>query len=186
MNICGIAGRAGSGKDTFAEILVSLLPDRAIEIEHFARPIKTGLAAMMGVSMDVFAPPLKDQSIPWLGATPRYLMQTLGTEWGRDMVADDFWIRLMERRLEHSTADMTIIADVRMENEAAWIRKHGGIVYRMVRPLADSEPNLHRSEQIAGHPDDVAIYNAGSIEDLEHVARHVSMCIGLSKPEMVA
>ena len=30
----------------------------------------------------------------WGGKTPRYLMQTLGTEWGRMMVDGDLWVEL--------------------------------------------------------------------------------------------
>lgn len=176
--LVGITGRAGSGKDTFARLLAEV-SDQLVEIDHFAEPLRQGLQAMLGLSPEAFEPALKELPIPWLGVSPRRLMQTLGTEWGREMVAPDLWVTLAQRRRDHSHYDATIFADVRFESEADWIRDQGGTILRMVRPSPD-RLDAHKSEDgIARHKDDVAIYNAGSLDDLRHVARHIALSLRL-------
>jgi hypothetical protein len=81
-----------------------------------------------------------------VGKSPRELLQSLGTEWGRAMVADDIWIRLALQR----AGQRTVISDVRFDNEAAAIRATGGVVWRVVRPdvgCLDASTAQHSSER---------------------------------------
>ena len=62
----------------------------------FAAPLKAMFAAL-GI-----APAPRDDPRVWretphpllCGRTPRQALQTLGTEWGRDCIGDDVWVRL--------------------------------------------------------------------------------------------
>ena len=62
------------------------------------------------------------------GQTYRYLAQTLGTEWGRELIHPDLWIMCLKYRLQ-KTYSPIIIDDVRFENEAKFIREHGQLFY---------------------------------------------------------
>jgi dephospho-CoA kinase len=96
MKLIGVTGFARSGKDTVGQILVR---------EHnyvrfaFADPIKKMIADMLEMPLHKLEE-LKDQQLVHLdGLTPRYLMQTLGTEWGRDMIHKDLWVRLLREKI---------------------------------------------------------------------------------------
>jgi len=113
----------------------------------------------------------KEQSIEWLGKSPRELMQTLGTEWGRSLIHQDIWLRVAEQNLAflaetHDTASGFVITDLRTENEAEFIRKHGGVVIHLIREAAPSV-SPHSTEQRLGIQDnDRVVHNDGSIESL--------------------
>jgi hypothetical protein len=113
----------------------------------------------------------KEQPIDWLGRSPRELMQSLGTEWGRNMVHPELWLLLAEQNLEflaqtYDTATGFVISDLRFENEADFVRKRGGIVLHILRSDA-AEVNPHFSESGIGIQDnDLVLHNNGSLDDL--------------------
>jgi len=155
--IIGIAGRAGAGKNTVAE----MIPGAAVF--GFADPLYEGLAAMLGVPEDMLRSRRnKETPLKWLGKSPRELMQTLGTEWGRGMVAQDIWLRLAKRRIE-TYGGTIVFSDVRFDNEAEWIRNQGGEVWLVER---DQETHhTHSSEAgISPHLIDRVIDNRGPLE----------------------
>ena len=155
--IIGIAGRAGAGKNTVAE----MIPGAAVF--GFADPLYEGLAAMLGVPEDMLRSRRnKETPLKWLGKSPRELMQLLGTEWGRGMVAQDIWLRLAKRRIE-TYGGTIVFSDVRFDNEAEWIRNQGGEVWLVER---DQETHhTHSSEAgISPHLIDRVIDNRGPLE----------------------
>lgn len=166
--LVGLCGRAGSGKDTVAGLLA--------QHYHFgtysmADPIRAGLAAMLDLNPDTLTDRVcKEQTLPWLGKSPRYLMQTLGTDWGRWMVCDDIWIKLMRRKWEsvrHSHTPRLVVPDIRFDDEAKAILDQGGTVWRVERedlpPVEDhvSEAGITR-QLITG-----IIKNNDSLSQLE-------------------
>lgn len=166
--LIGICGHAGSGKDTLAE---GIAKTDVYFVYHFADPIKAAINVMFG-----FGPvhwenrEWKEEAIPWLinttskdpmdpaGISPRYLAQTLGTEWGRNLIDGNIWLKIAQKKFERvsSTAEMKggrilglgmIIPDVRFENEAQWIRDAGGLMLEVIRPGQDIiSENSHASE----------------------------------------
>ena len=165
MTFIGLHGKAHSGKDTVASILKS---------EHdfiglaFATPIKDALMGMFGIEPGaVHDPARKDVVIDWLGQSPRKLMQSLGTEWGRHLVSEDLWIRHAGRRLKYHAmiTGKVVVTDVRYENEAAWVRENGGVVWHIERDVPD-QGHRHSSEAgIAIQPGaDSLVDNNGSLE----------------------
>jgi hypothetical protein len=62
-------------------------------------------------------------------------MQTLGTEWGRQMIGEDLWLRAMATHLDEcaSENDRIVISDVRFANEAEFIRSRGTL-WHLIRP----------------------------------------------------
>lgn len=165
MLLIGFTGKAGSGKDTAANYLKKNYPFKSVA---FADPIRAGMRAMIGLEDKHFAHPDKEVVLPELGKSPRQMMQTLGTEWGRTTVNEDIWLILAGKKVRefHQQGYHALITDVRFENEAAWIRKNGGVVIHIERGTAGT-PHAHTSE--AGVEKDVGdwvIHNNGSLTSL--------------------
>jgi len=147
MRLIGLTGRAGAGKDSVARVLAQ---QHGFSRMSFAEPIKRGLNTMLGIPMSVLEDrAAKEKPIDWLGHSPRYLMQTLGTEWARHLIHEDIWIRVAAQLLhQHRRLGGPVcITDVRFSNEAAWVRGQGGEVWHVARPLPDNVRILpHASE----------------------------------------
>lgn len=158
--LIGLTGPAGCGKNFVA----AMIPDA--RVIALADPLYAGLAEMLGVSEDALrVRSAKERPIDWLGKSPRQLLQTLGTEWGRKLVADDLWLRLAERRLNDLEADgfvAAVIADVRFDNEAEMIRARGGEVWRIDREPATAAAEHVSEAGISPHLIDRVIDNTGT------------------------
>lgn len=50
------------------------------------------------------------------GMTPRHAMQTLGTEWGRQIIHDEIWINIFLDKVE-SSETVVVCDDLRCQNE---------------------------------------------------------------------
>lgn len=164
--LIGLTGHARSGKDSIGAHLVGAHDFRQIS---FAAPLRAMLMAGFDFSYASFEGDAKEREIPWIGRSPRYLMQTLGTEWGRELVASDIWLRCAERRivLGGGTGKVNwVITDVRFDNEAAFVRKLGGQVWRVVRP--DAIPvSPHASENgVSLTLVDYTIENGSTLDEL--------------------
>jgi aromatic ring-cleaving dioxygenase len=98
------------------------------------------------------------------------MAQTLGTEWGRELVHPQLWVMMAQRRWDAARAagiDL-VITDVRFENEVEWLRGAGGRLIYLARP--DAEPvSAHASEQYSTATlADWLIYNDKTIDILLH------------------
>ena len=73
-----------------------------------------------------------------VGKSPRDLLRTLGTEWGREHVRADLWVWRARQRIQaahRAGATVVAICDVRFENEVEFIRNElGGQVWWIDRP----------------------------------------------------
>jgi hypothetical protein len=175
MKIIGISGRARSGKDTLAAIL-KVLDRNAVQLS-FAAPIREFVGSLVGLSVDeITNSDAKERPIPWLdGKSPRHLMQTLGTEWGRDLVDPNLWIKVAAQKVDTLRAQtnapsMVVFSDVRFDNEADMIRELGGRIIHLVRS-ASLEVSDHVSENgVTPSASDLHIQNNGSLEAFEIAA----------------
>lgn len=165
--IIGLAGRARSGKDTVASFIIAA---RGGYRYGFADPIRAMLKPI-GVDMDnPYWNAHKEEVIPALGVSPRKLMQTLGTEWGRNLINPELWLILARQRLLNRGPGM-IVADVRFENEAAWVRKCGGLIVHVIRRDATAVEEHSSESGIEVLPADVQLFNSGTLEDLQFAVR---------------
>lgn len=125
--VVAFTGLAGSGKSTAADYLIGKGYTRV----KFAQPLKDMLRSI-GLTDEHIEGNLKDEPCDLLlGWTPRYAMQTLGTEWGRDLLGATFWERLWRRNALNACGSV-VVDDCRFENEAAAVRDLGGIVIQIV------------------------------------------------------
>lgn len=169
--LVGVTGKAGAGKDTFAKYFI----ERGWRRYAFAGPLKRMLEAGFSIDPTVWDDhEAKEKTIPWLGKSARYLAQTIGTEWGRNMIHPDVWLLIAEQALFSDTRPM-IVTDVRFDNEALWIRKHGGVVVRVEAADEWTPDNAgHASEKgVADGLVNHVVRNDGTIEDLHSYAERI-------------
>lgn len=129
--VIALSGAAGSGKSTAADYLVRM---HGYERVKFAGPLKAAMAAL-GLTERHIEGDLKEAPCALLqGKTPRYAMQTIGTQWGRDLIGQHFWIGLWERAALEvlDSGGRVVVDDCRFANEADAVRKLGGVVVRLV------------------------------------------------------
>ncbi len=168
--VIAFTGRKFSGKDTAARLFI----EAGYTNIKFADPLKDMLRAVLrvqGILPDtverMIEGDLKEVPTYYLrGKTPRYAMQTLGTEWGRDIIAQDFWTSILKTRAEQHRK--IVVTDLRFGNEVKAVRELGGKIIRIKRQFArDNEFSEHSSEvAIDNLMVDAEIENNGSIEEL--------------------
>jgi hypothetical protein len=211
--IVGIAGLAGSGKDTAADFLVK---DHGFAKIAFADPMKRFCREIFDFTEEQLWGASEHRNSPdprypreveravqvapgarGIGGfvkvteflTPRYALQTLGTEYGRNCFPSiwvDYALRVAKRldgkRARYSAmrgdfevlgADPlcgVVISDCRFMNEIDAIRRAGGKTIRIVRPGAGlgGAAGVHPSEkEMSEVPDDafdLVIENTGTLE----------------------
>ena len=167
--IIGLCGAAGAGKNTVAERLC--LEHKFVPMA-FADPLYAAVSAITGLTVEQLQDrSRKENALGWISCSPRRLLQTLGTDWGRNMIHEEIWVMATMQRIEASPEFDYCLTDVRFPNEAAAIKARGGVVWRVVRPgfgVLDGETASHESER--GIPDeyiDDEVVNGGGILALQ-------------------
>jgi len=150
MRLIGIAGPARAGKDTLASYLLDNLSDDWSR-SSFADPLKEMLRAI-GVDCSDDAKAVVSDDY---GVTPRHMMQTLGTEWGRNLIDGDIWVKAFARL---NAGKCVIVPDVRFENEADLVREHGVLIHLVGR--GGIEGNHVSENAIEFKPGDIVIDNS--------------------------
>ena len=166
--LIGITGKARSGKDTIAKHLVN---SHGFDHYWFSKPMKDALAVMLGWTSEHLYGDLKEAVDPFYNVSPRRALQTIGTDWGRDIINKDLWLLCAERAI--ASSPNLVISDVRFDNEAKLIRSKGGIVICVNRHDAQ-EVSEHISESgVSEHLIDMTIENEGTIEQLQALVDYV-------------
>lgn len=120
--ILGLVAPLGCGKTTQADALTEL---SGAERMSCARPIRDMLA-VLGVDHET-SMRRKNEPISWLyDRTPRSLLKSLGTEWGRTYVGPDIWINVVLKRARSDGSRRVVIDDIRFDNEARAVKEAGG------------------------------------------------------------
>lgn len=140
--IIGITGLAGAGKTTLSDHLVT---NYGFRREKMAGPLKDMLR-VLGLGDAELEGELKERPCALLGgATPRWAMQSLGTEWGRNMISPTIWSDAWARR---ASSGLVVCDDVRFLNEAALVASLGGVIIRVIRAgMVNSVIHQSESEQ---------------------------------------
>lgn len=151
MKLLGVTGLARSGKDHASDNLAHLM---RLHKYAFAEPLKTMLKSVFG---DHFHEGDRSGICPETCKSYRVMMQTLGTEWGRELMNPQIWVNLVAKRwrevetgghlvtmqrapgderagLPSYLAEGMVLSDVRFDSEAEWIQLNGGVILEIVRP----------------------------------------------------
>lgn len=147
--LVGLLGRKGSGKDTAALALLS----RGYQNVKFAGALKDMLRCLLAYQgLDpqtverMVEGDLKEVATSFLGGQePRFAMQTLGTEWGRNLIASDLWVGTAIRRAGDRE---TVITDVRFPNEMDAVVAAGGVCFGITADWIKPVRGEHESEAL--------------------------------------
>ena len=195
MKTLGLVGRAGSGKDTVADILVR---DHGWVKIALADPMKRACAEWFGWGVETLWGPSAARNEPHAklgGLSARKALQILGTEFGRACYQDvwvDYAMRIAgllligDKYRRHSyTAHLglfdrgegdgahddliqgVVISDVRFPNEVNALRAAGGIIWKTVHGsgLAGAA-GMHESERHIDSLEVDAVVPDGTLEAL--------------------
>jgi hypothetical protein len=146
LRIIGLGYKIGSGKDTAADVLCS---EFGYTKMRFADALKEAVSAIFGWPREK----LDDQKFKakedaFWGATPRTILQRVGTEAIRQQIREDVWIKALELRIKNfvkmgKLLPWIVVPDVRFCNEAEAVKSWGGIVVNVWRPTERSTNAAH-------------------------------------------
>lgn len=145
----GLSGYARSGKDTVAGMLIEHGWTRFAFADKLKEAVKrlnpavewsqyNGVLTVQD-ALDEHGPERTKELFPEY----RRLLQVMGTEVGRDMFGENFWVEQALREVQDG--DFAVFTDCRFPNEAKAIKERGGEVWRINRP-GFGPVNSHASE----------------------------------------
>jgi hypothetical protein len=142
--IVGVLGFIGSGKGTVGDIL----KETVFQHLSFASPLKDVTADMFGWPRELLEGDTEESRIfrekrdeYWSQEfkkdfTPRLALQLMGTEVGRNVFHEDFWVikaKLEMHKQMSCGVENFVITDVRFPNEMKMLQKEGGILIEVQR-----------------------------------------------------
>lgn len=189
MKIIGIMGMAEAGKDSTADAIESQI--RVVRFA-FADRLRSEIASAFGIDVRILMDrsmrntPLEQLALrrctdvgfcsyAWElsllpGVRPRNLMQ----RWGdyRRMQNPDYFIPPAESaRIRGVFADchLMVATDLQFENEAAWVIRNGGLLWRVVKHHLQAIDPPAGERELRDTPADATIVNDGTLDDLRRV-----------------
>lgn len=176
--LIGFTGKKRHGKDT-AGLALQRLGFSQLALAEPMRDIVADLYSRLGISDERIEEYLfgdkKQVIVPEIGVTTRHVMQTLGTEWGRNCVNVNLWIQMLVTVANENRDQDFYVTDIRFHNEGECVTKGGGCVIRIFNPrILDDEFSSHPSEQeIMSMKVYAEIINDAGIEELHGKVRNI-------------
>jgi hypothetical protein len=165
--LVAFAGAKGSGKDTAG----AQLTEYGWTHESFAAPIRAAACELMGITLKDLQEVKEIPSDVLGGKTLREFMQKMGTEFGREMIHPEMWLRALGYRIRGK--EKVVITDLRFPNEAEFIKALGGIIIEIHRPDLERDTS-HASEiPLPVNFIDHFIRNDGTILDLQNKVKEI-------------
>lgn len=194
--IVGVLGFIGSGKGTVGDILSKTYDFQQVS---FAEHLKDVTSTMFGWPRHLLEGATEESrkfreepDAFWSGKmgkpfTPRIALQLMGTEAGRNVFHENFWVLSLEKRISGQTGNF-VVTDVRFKNEIDWVHQNNGILIEVRRGIAphwydiaskanngdfrallwmEERSGIHESEwKWIGRDIDYVIHNDKSLADL--------------------
>lgn len=160
--IIAVCGYKGSGKTTAANELQRIGYTRI----RFAQGLKAMLMAFGLTEAQVDGDEKEIPTPLLMGRTPRHAMQTLGTEWGRNLIHPELWVENWRHRVNTTPVHIPIVVDdMRFPNELRVLEELGGSIIYIDRGMERS--SAHVSEDLSHITPDYIVMNKGDIRDFE-------------------
>ena len=172
-----ISGKARSGKDTVATLLVDIFKENGIEFKTiaYADKLKAFLGEFFSLSFEQlyglekefpdYRYP-KDDGTFW---TSRELMQFIGTDVFRK-IDPDFWVKIVRKQIKEFPSNY-FITDGRFDNEIEWVIESDGLYIDVQRFNRDKIINSkHESEKALNNvlkPDIIINNNFSNVKELK-------------------
>lgn len=186
LKLIGVHGKARSGKDTVARILVD---EHGFVRTAFADPLKAASAVLFGWPVDLaFSDEIKGYKSPLWDITGRTAFQRLGDAM-KIGFGPDFWIKrwaceYARLKDKHSV----VVSDVRSDAEADTLRGLGGLIIHLERHGAGLRglEGMHSSEAgiTFNRSTDLRIENNGTLSELEDEINRIVAFIEVSASEL--
>jgi hypothetical protein len=159
------------GKSTVAKRLVEAHGYLVSPLAHSIKEMLEDLLRSFMPSMEAkrrLWGDMKEEPIPQLGGlTARRLMQTLGTEWGRNL-DPEFWLKVKDAQLGRlGPSNPVVVDDMRFPNEFEMLKKRGAVTVKVLRRGGPNYGTAHASEgALNEHVFDYVIPNYGGLTSL--------------------
>lgn len=134
--IIAFCGKKRSGKDTAGDALA----EYGYRPIAFADPIKTTCKNVFRFSDEQIYGSEKEEVDEFWDFSPRWAMQTIGTELFREGIDEDVWVKSLLARIDDHDHKKWAVTDVRFPNEVNHLQKAGAEVVYIRRP--EKEPDL--------------------------------------------
>ncbi len=173
--LIGITGRKSVGKSCAADYLFN---EYDYYRRAFADSLKNGAMEIFGLSIEQVDGDEKEEIDKYWKISSRLILQKFGTEVMREKlvecipelewIKDKIWVHSFNKwyinfHIHHPNVGV-VISDCRYVNEYEFVKKNGGIIWKIERPGLDNS-DRHKSEN-QDIPYDKLIINDGTIEDL--------------------
>lgn len=126
--IIGISGVARSGKDTLANGFVRILKEIGVKSQRLALAdeLKSECRSFIKKTLNIDVLNMTDEE--------KKIVRPFLVFWGthvRRKANENCWIDALEKRKKPDT--LTIVSDIRYQNEADWIKQSGGFLIHIAR-----------------------------------------------------
>lgn len=175
-----LAGYARAGKDTVARYMKNRYLYRPMK---FAGPLYDMVIAMYHQIVHEVSPAYiearKQEVAPGTTLTWRELMQTLGTEWGRDMLGADIWCNLAAETAYAYRPQNIVFSDARFFSEYERLQQDERFDVRLLYIARDDNaPQMaHRSEQEIGQLRRLADFEIENNSDIPALYEQVDIAL---------
>jgi len=173
--VIALYGLKGTGKSEVAKFLTSQYGYKTVKLAYPLKLMLKVLYGYAGVDFDSAQKYLegewKERVVPQFGVTGRSMMQTLGTEWGRDCINQDMWLNMAVSKIKalNNIGIPIVVDDLRFKNEMLRLISDCGA--KTVKIVRDGviKSDAHISEGgLDTHHFEVTINNSSSLEDLRN------------------
>jgi hypothetical protein len=154
----GVSGKIGSGKDTFAELLARICKT-PVERHAYADKLREVTELITGYEMTEmsdlpfyntvynYTQEQKNIYLPVWDKTIGKCLQVIGTECMRNNFDPDVWVKSLFETVGKKCIEaghIMVIPDVRFPNEVEYLKKNGGIVFRLEGDPMNVRENSNR------------------------------------------
>jgi len=197
--IIAIVGKAQHGKDTLGKMLADTLFEKS-GIKYVLMAYATELKKRVQKDFDMsyeqlwgggkeipdhrYKKPMRSESDNEPCWTPREILQEYGQFFRT--IDYDFWVKALFAIIDDKEYENVIITDARHPNEAEPVKKHGGIIVRIIRNVKTGVHNQQHISETAmdNYKVDYDIRNFGDLDDLQKTADQLADVILNTKKEI--